>query len=279
LEREGLIERRERAGSFVVENAAKLNKIALIAPSANQKRTALQEYLKGCMDRAQELEIEVALHHQFPPCVSSVDKRDLSSSQGLISIGRPEYEVFRSAKMHNCPIVVLGTPAPPGEFIVLEDSLQCTRDLAGAMIEDGLRRIGFAGNLSKPTHRLARDGYLIATESLGFGHRLVRDADEMNIGLITQELLEESLDGLMIAGGTLPIAAVPFVIAQAPHVKVGCLRDNSTVAQLADTCYFGEYFQEEAGRLAVNFLLDLYYSRATEPETRYASYGILRPVV
>ena len=103
----------------------------------------------------------------------------------------------------------------------------------------------------------------------------------ITIGDNVRDLLAEDLgmEGVVVMGGNLSVAALPLVMMRRPDVRFGCLRENASVAQLADVCYIGEYFQEEAGMMAVDLLLDVHAGREEGSLVRSPKFTIRRPQV
>ena len=280
LVQEGLLVRRERAGSFVSTRALSLRSIAIIvAARAGQEGPQFQEYLSGCLKRANEYGIRAGIHHQFEPDVDASNWGRWGTVQGVVSIGQAQYAAFNAAADRGHPFVVVGTDEPPGAHFVLGDWRGCARDMTRMMLEDGYRRVGFIGKLNAPTHRLGRDGYLEAVGGLDFGYRLIRDANEETIGPAVRDLLAPDLgvEAVVVMGANLPVAALPLIRMLRPEVMLGCFRESPTVEQLADGCYFGRYSAEEAGRIAVDLVVDLHAAREQGPTTRHPPYSIHRP--
>jgi len=282
LVKEGLVERRERIGSFVSTQALRLRKIAIVVSvRAGDTNRALSDYIRGILGRTTELGVESSIHYLLGSDMASAEWMQLqgTNANGFICIGPTQYDTYITAGKLGRPLVVVGTNVPPGDYFVTENRKDCTRDLVRAMREDGYRRIGFIGNLYRPDHRTSRDGYLEGIADLGLGFRLIRDANEETIGAVVKDLLAEDLgvEGVIVMGGNLSIAALPLIMIQRPQVKFGCLRENASVAPLADVSYYGEYFQEEVGRMAVDLLVDVYTGKVKGSCLRFSSYRIQRP--
>ncbi len=238
-------------------------------------------HINGCLQRARDLGMESNIHYLLGSDLSSAEWMRLNATSGFICIGQAQHDTVLTAEKLGKPLVIVGTNQPPGTFFVSEDRQACTRDLVRAMIEDGCQRIGFIGNLFWPDHRYSRDGYLEGVEGLDLGFRLIRDANEKTIGDNVRDLLAEDLgmEGVVVMGGNLSVAALPLVMMRRPDVRFGCLRENASVAQLADVCYIGEYFQEEAGMMAVDLLLDVHAGREEGSLVRSPKFTIRRPQV
>lgn len=282
LFREGLLVRRERVGSFVSAQALQLRRIALLLPArAGEEGQGNHDYINGILERSVELGLETKIHYLLGSTLSSVEWMQQNASDGFINIGQAQYDTVLTARNLSRSLVVVGTDQPPGDGFATEDRRACTRDLVRAMIEDGYRRIGFIGNLFWPDHRTSRDGYMDAIQDLGLGMRLIRDATEQTVNAVVEDLIADDLqvDAVVAIGGNLSIAALPLVMLRRPQIKFGCLRENASVAQFADVCYYGEYFQEEVGRLAVDLLNDIHSGHAKNGAVYHASYQIHRPKI
>jgi len=281
LTRERLIERRERAGSFVRASGEQLSRFSLIIPVQATNRDSQQhEYMRGCLGRAEALGLDANIFHANEVARRPADWLRERLSDGIVHIGTLQSGIQSALSAVSWPVVIVGCEYGPGRHFVTEDRRACTRELVEAMIADGRRTIGFVGNLAAANHRLCRDGYMQAISSLGLGPRYVRDATDSTLDAAVRDLLspEVAVDAIMVAGGHLPIAAMAVVLSTRPEVCLGCVHESTAVMQLSAVSYIGYFSQAEAGRLAVDVLGELVAGKIAEERSfRYPPYRILRP--
>ena len=273
LMNEKLIERHERMGSFVCKTR-KLSKVTLISQSAPQN----YPYMQGCMERCTALGIEANTYIIKYP-FGETELKKLPIGNGIVYIVVTENTEFCMYSYKNkIPDVFVGIENTE-RFCVTVNFKDCARDLSRTMAEDGCRRTGFIGNLSSINHILSRDGYLEGTAPSGIGFRYIRDATMLNLNAVIRELLSDDmeLDSLIIAGGHMPIAAVPLISSLKPGLKLGFICENSSLTFLSSVAYLAQFSMEDAGSTAIDMLSEIYSGTLTVPETRYMPYRILRP--
>jgi len=175
--------------------------------------------------------------------------------------------------------VRLGLRGRQDVFCVLEDRRTTTAELVRVLIEDGYQRIAFVGNLGASNHRLARDGYLEGIGPLNLGFRYIRDGNEENMAEVIRDLLADDLaiDSVIVMGARNPIAALPAILNHPRKLALGVLSEDSSVLQLNKIAYIGYYSQLEAGRLALDLLIEVASGKLTSPLTCHPPYQILRP--
>jgi DNA-binding LacI/PurR family transcriptional regulator len=276
---EGLVIRKERRGSFVAAEPFALTRLAILVPrSAGPESVLAQDYIRGCLERAEDHGLTVEVRYELQEGRSFQDWMPESSAHGFIHLGVGDYAVYDAARRLNRPLVVAGETHPPGDHFVSEDRAGCAEDLVRRLIADGAARPAFVGGLSSPDHRLARDGYLAAVADLGIGHRFVRDANELTIGPVIEDLLEPALgvDAVFVMGGRLPFAAYPTLSMRHPEVAIGVLRESREIDELAGRCYIGVFSQADVGREAVDLLCDVKAGKAG-PGKRFIRHHILAP--
>ena len=280
LSRIGLVQRRERAGTYVQKQGRALSRIYVVV-EGDISRTGLQlqDYWRAILAQAQTHKLPVQIVPADDPNLDEAIGIAGYSGQGIILLGRISQRLAQTAARNSIPCLYLGAVPGRGTFCVLEDRKSAAKELVKTMIDDGCRRVGFVGNLSASNHRLARDGYLEAITPLALGYRYVRDADEGNITSVVQDLLAEDLDvdGVVIMGAHLPVAAMPIVLELKNRVKLGCLTENSTILHFGGVAYVAYYSQIETGKLAFDMLHEIASGQRTEPVTVYSSFKILRP--
>lgn len=280
LTQEGLLVRRERRGSFVAAEPFAMSRLAILVPgSAVHGAMLVQDYIRGALERAEERGISVEVRYDLQEGRMLPDWMPESSAHGFIYLGVGDYSVYDAARRLSRPLVFAGETQPPGDFFVAEDREGCAHDLVRTLIADGAKRPAFIGGMGSADHRLARNGYLRAVEPLGLGHRFVRDASEVTMGPVVEDLLAPSLgvDAVVVMGGRLPFAAFPTLTMRRPEIPIGVLRESREIDGLAARCYTGYFPQEDVGRSAVDLLCEVKARSTTTPTTRFVPHHILRP--
>lgn len=280
LEHLGLVERRERSGTYVLQRPKALTDVFVIVQElVREDQLQHFDYWQGIVQRGQLTGLSIQMIQSKDPKCAERICLDRYSGQGLIFLGPVQQEIIQASRRVGIPHVYLGSQPTQDDFAVLEDRYHATADLVGVLIADGYKRIGFIGNLGASNHRLARDGYLEATKPLGMGFRYVRDADENNIIEVTRDFLanDADLDAVIVMGGRLPIAALPILLNHTSKVALGVLTENSAVMQLRHVAYTAYYSQVETGKMAIDLLQEITQDSKMSPVLRYPSYWISRP--
>lgn len=276
----GVVERRERSGTYVPTGQAGLRAFSiLLSGVAGEASVQIQGYLNGCLERARELgaAADIVSLDQF--WTQGQEWLQAHLGAGVIDLGQGNYGgVEERMRQLGRPTVLVGIDAGPERCSATENRRAAARELTATLRADGRRRIGFIGSFSRPNHCAVRDGYVEGCADLGYGRRLMLDADEAGVVGATREFLqsEPELDAVVVAGGQLPIAVLPVLLQLRPEVRLGCLRESSAVAQLIGFAYLADHSQIEVGRQAVDYLADLHAGRK-EIGPRYAPFSIIRP--
>lgn len=271
LMKEKLIERVERVGSFVCKER-KLTKVTLISDAAPQNYS----YMQGCIEKCSSLGIEANSHIIKKP-ISESDFMKLPIGDGIIVIvGNPD--IYLYLEKMNIPTVFVGIK-DAARYCITVDFKACARDIAISMIKNGSSRIGFIGNLASANHLLARDGYLEGTIETGIGYRYIRDASLATLEAVIHDLLADDLkvDSLIIAGGQMPIAALPSIYSINSDIRLGFICENSALRLLSSIAYRADFSMEDTGAAAVNMLAERYSGTLDIPQIRYMPYQILSP--
>jgi DNA-binding transcriptional regulator YhcF (GntR family) len=280
LERLGLVERRERSGTYVLERPQILTDVFVIVQEPVREDQPQQfDYWRGIVQQGQQTGLSIQMiQSKDPKCAKRVSL-DRYYGQGLIFLGPVQPEMIQASRRIEIPHIYLGAQPTQDDFAVLEDRYHATADLVGVMIADGFKRIGFIGNLEASNHRLARDGYLEGIKHLGLGFRYIRDANEANIVEVTSDILTKDvdLDAMIVMGGQLPIAALPTILNHIPKIALGVLTESSAVMQLKHIAYTAFYSQTETGKMAIDLLQEIAQNPQMPPVVRYPAYQIFRP--
>jgi len=280
LERMGLVERRERFGTFVTDRPRLISEIFVVVDQPLvEENIQYFDYWRGVANRAEQIGIPVQTILSSDPGFTIRTSLDRNVGQGFIFLGFVREYPAITAEKNGIPCLYLGVKLASRYFCVVENRFQATCALVRTMIEDGHRKIGFIGNLSASNHRLARDGYLAGIEPLGLGYRYIRDGNEANVADIAADLLADdlALDAIIIMGGHLPSAALPVILNSPRKPAMGVLTEGSSILQLNNVAYIASYSQLDAGKMAFDLLLEISAGRITSPITRYLPFRIYRP--
>jgi DNA-binding transcriptional regulator YhcF (GntR family) len=280
LEQMGLVERRERSGTFVLDRPKMLTDVFVVMEEPlREQHLQFLDYWRGIVSRGEGAGISIQTIQTSDPKFSPRTSLDRYIGQGLVFLGSTRTAILAAVRKAGIPYVHLGSRTSEDVFVVLEDRHRTAAELVGTLIEDGYRKIGFIGNLAASNHRLARDGYLEGIQPLGLGYRYIRDATEDNIPEVTKDLLAEDLglDALIVMGARYPIAALPVLLNHPKKIALGVLTEDSSVLQLSKIAYIGYYSQVEAGRLALDILVEIAAGKLTAPTTCHPSFQVLRP--
>lgn len=279
LEKEGLVERRQRQGTFVSLNGQELCSMALFMPKLPEDYgSRLQAYISGCLEETEKLGIRVHVLNYLDACKLPEVMKSIHIHGGICP-ARAEKEVVQWFASEGKPLVVIGKKEPPGENFVSVDFKECSKSLTQTLIDDGFKRIGFLGNLSYINHRNARNGYLDAVNSLKLGQSLIRDIDEELVYDAVRELIEGEtpVDALVIMGSKYPFKVISHLASRSSKVQLACFRESQEIDQLKDIAYLADYSQIEAGQIAVELLRNLYAGRVKPPQYLACPYTISSP--
>lgn len=277
---ENWIERLERRGTFVPSRKKVLNCISIISDVMNPNEEGqAQGYLKGCLDRVHELELQsefVYLDDFYEKPFEWIK----SHLQGVIYIKTNYQDLYTLKKKFLGPMVTIGPRYDSEGFYVTENRLHCASKMIEVLKLDGASKIGFIGNLFASHHRDYMEGYFNATREEAYGRRYVRDANANSIQTVVLELLEDvpDLDALLIPGSGLPIKALPVILSKRPNLKMAFFHESKSVMHLNSMAYIGKISQEQTGSEAVDFLIDLFENKEIKTKTRCSGFEILRPI-
>ncbi len=280
LERMGLVERRERSGTFVLDRPKMLTDVFVVVEvPLQEEQPQYLDYWRGVISQGEKAGISIQTIQPSDPKFNQRISLDRYIGQGLIFLGSAKPQTIQAAQKAEIPHLHLGAKMPEDMIAVLEDRRGAATALVRAMVEDGCQRIGFVGNLSASNHRLARDGYMDGIEPLGLGYRYIRDANEGNVAEVTKDLLAEDLglDGIIVMGGQMPIAALPVILNHPRKLALGVLTENASILQLNKIAYVGFYSQIDAGKTALDLLMEIAAGKITGSLTRYPPFQVLRP--
>jgi len=279
LENLGLVQRREREGTFVTQRSLTFDKILVVSsnPIADN-HPQIMGYWQGIIEAGNKNNVSIELIS--PESIDFLSGKiiEQSNPKGIIFLMETSSSCFELVRSHHKPYIVLGVEDKES-ICVLEDRYNAAGELVRTMIKDSYRKIGFVGNLSASNHRLARDGYLDGIQSLGLGHRFIRDANEANIKQIVSELIDDGIDSLVIMGGYLPIIALPVILEFNREIALGVFTENSAILRFKGNAYIAYYSQAETASLAFDILKKMFEGNLPESEQRifHPPFEIYRP--
>lgn len=280
LEKQGLIVRKERSGSFVSQDLDFISDVVVIMErQLDCESQQPLEYWQGITAAAEEQGISIQVVCVSDPKIEEIIEFKPSVGLGIITLCELPDFLMRKFKKTGIPYVCIGHRIDQAYYCVSEDHSRAAIELVEAMIEDGCKCIGYIGDLYSTNHRIVRDGYVEATRKLGIGYRCIRDASGQPASDILNDLLdsEPDLDGLVVMGGRLPFAVFPEFFSKARDVKLAVLTEDSTVLQLRENAYVAYYSQRETGKLALDLLREIASGGSGVARTLFSPYQILRP--
>ncbi len=280
LENMGLVQRREREGTFVAQQHLIFDRVLVVSsnPIADN-HPQIMGYWQGIIEAGNEHDVSIELISPTSVDFLSGKILEQTNPKGVIFLMELNPSYIEVAQSYKKPYVVLGVE--DDSFIcVLEDRYNAANQLARIMVRDGYRKIGFVGNLLASNHRLARDGYIEGIRSLNLGYRFVRDANEANVKIMVNELIDDGVDALIIMGGYLPIVAFPVILESNRKIALGFLTENSAVLRFKGNAYIAHYSQTETAKLAFDILKKIFTGDLAENTEKifHPSFDIYRPV-
>lgn len=279
LERQGYIERRPRSGSYVRATPRIFSEINIvIGGKIINESLWLSDYWKGIELEAAELGIPVQVMRTSAPGFAERVPQG-NPEQGVVLLGFEDLELIEQLRARNIPHVVGVIEARHTPYNVLVNYRRTVVELVNAMYRHGgCRRIHFLGNLTQPSHCLARDGFAAALDELDFSGRIIH-VDEETVQDELRSLLagDTGIDGVVVMGGGLPFRALPVLLQSGLQVKLGALTENRTITELRGSAYIADYSLLECGRLLFRLLYESAANRELPATTRYPEFQILSP--
>jgi DNA-binding transcriptional regulator YhcF (GntR family) len=282
LERLGVVERRERSGTYVRSSAMPLESVILIVSTGLESvSTACIDYWRGVSSAAEARGVPVRLARGEDPALPELLVRQPSRRIGIVGVlTAPAPALWRRIEATGAPYVSLGMEDLAAAVCVTEDRRRACRALVMRMAAAGCRHFGFIGNFRASNHVLARVAFVDTVRALpGVGEPVVRDASDATAADAAAALLagHPLLDAVVIMGGNMPVAALPAVLGCGRPVAVGVMAENSAVLQLCSMAYVAAYSQEASGRLAFETLSRLADGELSGSATFYPPFEILAP--
>lgn len=254
LEAAGHVARDARRGTFAQRHGHWVLNSVLIPVDKKWRDEAPQllSYLAGIVEEAAGRNIQVRMEPLDSPRLDTAETIGKLGCQAILQLGKADAGFpYQASRRSDLPWLVVGVSEKMEQPVISEDREQAAFDLISAMRGAKLKRIGFIGDLSRPNHRVCRDGYLRATREEGTGSVLVRDADVASLDAALDELLTLGMiDGLMVCGSLLLKALNVLRLAKAT-LPIGGFAENVAMTALRGEIYLAELDHYETGREAV----------------------------
>lgn len=279
LERQGYIERKPRSGSYVRATPRIFSEINIvIGGKIINESLWLSDYWKGIEQEAVKLGIPVqVMRTSAPGFAARVPQGD--PEQGVVLLGFEDPDLIGQLRARKIPHVVGVSEAHHSPYNVLVNYRRTVVELVNVMYHHGgCRRMHFLGNLTQPSHCLARDGFAAALDELDFTGRMIHVEDESIQDELRRLLAgDPRIDGMVVMGGGLPFRALPVLLQSGLKIQLGALTENRTIMELRGSAYIADYSLLECGRLLFRLLYESAVNRELPATTRYPEFQILPP--
>jgi DNA-binding LacI/PurR family transcriptional regulator len=279
LQKLGLVERRERSGTYVSGNPRVLTDIFIAVRCSLDGNMTMQEYWEGINSKASELGISAHVMKEDDLFRKKIRKN--KNGTGVILLMTENDETLDTLEKSGVPFVLASMEGKRSKYCVSENRRRASAELCRKMIAEGCKRIAFLGSISSsPNHRSAFYGYLEGVAKLDIGEKYVRNAQEKNISCEIKDLIKQNPppDAFVISGGNLPVVALPELLSISPRPKLGFLTENSTVKHLNNVAFIASYSRFEVGRMAVELLNNAALGKVSCSTVIYPPFEILPPL-
>jgi len=279
LAKEGVVERRERSGTYVAEKKRPLSSLLIVFDSTPTGMLRAAEYLGGITERAESLDVPTQL---FKPLDPALQERlaNPEPDLGVIALEIEWPEVMNPLQASGVPFVVAATRPRYGRHCVSGARYRAGLELTRTLLAEGCKRVGLVHNAGTIAHRVSCAGYVDAIRELRDDTpELIRSAYKNNVAEVVERFLAEepALDGLVVLGGTLPFGVLSSVLEREPSVRLALLAENPASFQLSDYAFIAHFDKAEVGRMAVDLLCEVAAGHAPPFATWHPSLEILRP--
>ena len=275
----GLVERRERSGSYVAESPRVLSEILMVMSGEydNQEQW-LSPYWQTISGLAESDGISTQLISRRNPNFNRLVFGNGSRRAGLILLAFEDHKLIRELESKEIPHVVAGIEVHHARYNSHENRRNAARALTLKLIDNGCRRLAFIGNIQFPNHRSARDGYQDAIDSsAGKVKSQIVAADEDSAVKTVARLLghKNPPDGMIVAGALMPFLAMPSIQNSPNPPVLGVMTENQDVLKLKGAATVASYSQQQAAELAYRLLLDVAAGRVSSPTVKLADFKII----
>lgn len=275
----GLIERRERSGSYVADSPRVLSEILMVMSGEYDNQAQwLSPYWQTINGLAEADGISTQLISRKNPNFNKLVSGNASRRVGLILLAFENDELICELESKNIPHVVAGIEVHHAKYNSHENRRNAARALTLKMLEDTCPNLAFIGNIQFPNHRSARDGYQDALDSSPEKIKSqIISADEDSVVKVVERLINRKNPpgGLIIAGALMPFLAMPSIRNASKPPALGVMTENQDVLKLKGAATIASYSQRQTAELAYRLLLDVASGRVTSPTVKLADFKIV----
>ena len=279
LRMHGLVERRERSGSYVAESPRVLSEILMVmSDDYDNQAQWLSPYWQTINGLAEKDGISTQLISRRNPNFNKLVFGNDSRKVGVILLAFEDEKMLRELELKEIPHVVAGIEVHHAKYNSHENRRNAARSLALKLIGDGCRRMAFAGNIQFPNHRSARDGFQDAIDSsVKKVQSQIVPVDEDSVVKAVDRLLgrKNPPDGLIVAGALMPFLAMPSILKASNPPNLGVMTENQDVLKLKGVATIASYSQKQTAELAYKLLLDVASGRVSSPTVKLADFNII----
>ncbi len=279
LQKLGLVERRERSGTYVRANTPALAEVIAIARAPlDEKKLRSMDFWHGISARAEALEIPSQIINDTDPILKQ-RLANTSGGKGVVLLDFDDSDLIILLGKMRVPHVVVGLESRTAPYSVLEDRRRAALALSNRMLERGCRALAFVGNLKAATHRLACEGFRESMARAGKPPAPTMDVNDGNVAAIVKQLLDRhsDLDGIIVMGGGMPFRALPIILAHPNKPRFGVMTETSTIMRLSEVAFIAQYSQVEAGKIAFDMLHAIAAGKIASATTQYPRFEIVEP--
>jgi DNA-binding transcriptional regulator YhcF (GntR family) len=279
LRMHGLVERRERSGSYVAQSPRALSEILMVMSGEYDNQAQwLSPYWQTISGLAESDGISTQLISRRNPNFNELVFGNEARRLGIILLAFEDEKLIVELELKKIPHVVAGIEVHHAKYSSHENRRNAARALTLKLIDGGCRRLAFTGNLQFPNHRAARGGYQDAVDSspVKIKSKIV-SADEDSVVKAINKLLSRKNppDGLIIAGGLMPFLARPSIMNLPKPPILGVMTENQDVLKLKGAATIASYSQKQTAELAYRLLLDVASGRVASPTVKLADFKII----
>ena len=256
----GLVERRERCGTYVLASPRLLNEIHLVMSGRyDNELESLTPYWRVLTAAAEKNGIPTRLVSATDPgFTESVLQESHRSDIGVVLLRFEDESLIRQLSALGIPHVVAGVDAKFAGYNATEDRFGAAKALTKHLVGKETAKLAFFGKLDTPNHISALNGCQDALSETGTETELeIVEADEENIALLLEESLKSLVppDALFIMGSLMPFLALPVILGAPQRPILGVMTENEAVLGLRGTGIVAAYSQTRAAKFAYELLM------------------------
>lgn len=256
----GLVERRERSGTYVLESPRLLKEIHIVMSGRyDNELESLTPYWRVITAAAEKKGIPTRLVSATDAgFAESVLQNPRSSEIGVILLRFEDESLTHQLSNLGIPHVVAGVDANFAGYNATEDRFGAAEALTTRLLEDKPAKLAFFGKLDSPNHLSALKGCQSAISKSGKRADLaVVDANEEDVAALLDESLKSAVppDTLFIMGSLMPFLALPVILGASNQPALGVMTENEIVLGLRGTATVASYSQSRAAKFAFELLM------------------------